>query len=338
MPAFFGLDIGTYSIKVVQLTGGTNNYRLSAFGEARTPVNLKSLTQFDKRSLANCIAKLVNEARINIKEVYLSLSETMVYSEVVELPYLSENELSSAINFEAEQYIPIPIEEVQLEYLLLSPVVKDSSQKKIEVLLVAGQKQGISQLTEISQLAGLIPTVMETEVLSLIRIANLSYRGNCIILDLGHATSKIIVLQNRSLKLLRILNIAGEAFTRAVGKELKMAFLQAEQYKAAYGLNEAVLEGKVAKAIEPVFNLIINEIKNGLNFIYQKQPDFNVRTILVSGGGALMPGLNSYLAKNLNLEAATLDPFRILLKDNSLKKISHYPGFATAVGLAARED
>lgn len=120
MSAHFGLDIGSYSIKAVQVEKKGKAYKLVGLGEIRTPANILSQSEADKRAIARAIKKLIAEAKINTKEVILCLSESAVYSRVIELPYLSQTELASAINFEAEQYIPVPLNEVKLEYVVLS--------------------------------------------------------------------------------------------------------------------------------------------------------------------------------------------------------------------------
>jgi len=337
MATHFGLDIGSFSIKAVRAERKGKNYKLVGLGEVRTPADLNSQAEADKRAIIVAIKNLVAEAKINTKDVALSLSEISVYSQVVELPYLSETELSSAINFEAEQYIPVPLEEVELEYLILSTTPKGTHERMMEILLVAAKKHAVEKIVELTEAAGLAPLVLETEILSLIRIVNLSFTGDCLFLNLGHSSTNIIILQGQTLKFTRTLNTSGEALTRVVAQELNMDFVQAEQYKSAYGLDESALEGKLRKAILPTFNVILTEITKARNFVLQKQPGLKISTLIVSGGGSSMPGLNSYLAQSLNLEVITFDPFRNFIRDERLVKIKGRPRFSTAVGLAVRE-
>lgn len=338
MLAHFGLDIGSYSIKAVMAEKRENKYRLMTFGEIKTPVSLASQAEADKIALVSAIKKLLLEIRIGVKDVVLSLSEREVFSQVIEMPYLSEMELVSAINYEAEQYIPIPLNEVKLEYLVLSNLSERVKDKKIEVLLVAAKLTSIKQLTELTEASGLVPQSLETETLSLVRVINLNFNGNLLFLNLGHATATIGIIQNQNLKFIRTLKTAGEAFTRAISRELNMEIFQAEQYKSAYGLDGAVLEGKVAKVIMPPFNIILSEVKKALNFFLQKQTDQKINTLIISGGSVGLPGLSTQLAKALNVEVVCLDPFASFIPDPRLNNFKGQARFATAVGLAIRED
>jgi len=338
MSAHFGLDIGSYSIKVAQIEKKGKGYKLAAIGEVRTPVNIVSQSEVDKRALATSIKKLVAEAKIGAKEAVLSLSESSVYTQVIELPYLSQTELASAISYEAEQYIPVPINEVKLEYIVLSTFSKGLREKKMEVLLVAARKYAIDRIVLITELAGFTPIALETEILSLVRVINFSLDKDCLILDLGNASTNIVILQDQKLKLVRTLNTAGEAFTRSVAQDLSMEFLQAEQYKTTYGLNKNVLEGKVAKAIIPIFEVILTEVRKALNFFLQKQPEAEIGTLVVAGGGAAMPGVSSFLAQALNLEVIMLDPLKNFTQESKLEKLKNRERFSTAIGLAMREE
>jgi len=340
MTAHFGLDIGSYSIKAVQVEKKETQYRLVGLGEARTPASLASESEKDKRAIAETIRKITKEAGIRKKEAALSLAESAVYSRVINLPYLSEKELASAIKFEAEQYIPIPLKEVQLEYLVLSEAGggQGGAGQAMEILLVAAQKKAIDKLVVLVEMAGLIPVILETEILSLIRVVNLGLSDNCLVLDIGNQSTTIAILENKNLKFVRSLRTSGEAFSRAVSQELNMDFFQAEKYKHAYGLNSSALEGRVAKAIAPIFEPILNEVKKSLNFFSQRPGGGQIRTIVLSGGSALMASLSTYLAQALNLQVLVLNPFSFFIQEGRLKELQGTTRFSTAVGLAIRED
>jgi type IV pilus assembly protein PilM len=337
MPAHFGLDIGSYSIKVIQAEKKDKRWRLITYGETRTPVNINSQAEADKQAIADAIKKLVKEAKIKTENVALSLPERAVYTQVINLPQLSETEIRSAINFEAEQYIPVPLGEVEVEYLVLSTSPKKTREKRMEVLLIAAQKQIMEQRVNLVETAGLTPIILETEVLSLIRLINLVFRERCLVLNLGYSSSSVFIIHNQKLELVRSINTGGEALTRAVSRELNMAYLQAEQYKTAYGLDDSVLEGKIGKVLLTTFNVILTEVNKALGFFRQKNPRSMISTLLVTGGGALMTGVNSYLAQSLNLQVMTLDPFKVFLRNEKVDKIKGKTRFSNAIGLAIRE-
>lgn len=338
MSAQLGLDLGSFSIKAVELENKGKSRKLLTLGEIRTPVNLHSQSETDKRAIANTIRRLIGEAKISTNKAVFGLTENDVFTQVVEFPYLSDTELAAAIDFEAEQYIPVPLSEVKLEYLVISsrPTGKD---KRMQVLLVAARKAAIDHFVSLIELAGLQPVALETQVLASVRLVNsLFEKGNFLLLELGHTTSNIIVLQDQKISLTRTLKTGGEALTRAVASELGMELIQAEQYKSSYGLEANVLEGKVAKAMLPAFNIVIEELKKAHNFSLQKDPNLKINSLIVSGAAALMPGLNSYLAQTINLEVVTLDPFQNFTADKRIEQLKFKSRFTTAVGLALRQE
>jgi type IV pilus assembly protein PilM len=338
MTAHFGLDIGSFSIKLVQAEKKDKRWRLAALGETMAPANINSTVEADKQKIATAIKKLVKEAKIKTDNVAIALPERDVYTQVIDLPYLSEDEIRSAIQFEAEQYIPVPLGEVELDHLVLSTSPEQVKDKRMEVLLTAAKKQAVNQRVALAEAADLVPIVLETEALSLVRLTNLVFGERCLVLNLGYSSSMVLVIEGQKLELVRSINTGGEALTRALARELGMEFMQAEQYKTAYGLEASVLEGKVAKSLLPTFNVILSEVNKALGFYRQKNPRTVISTLLVSGAGAGLGGANAYLAQSLNLEVINLEPFKNFMPDNRLMKMGTKARFATAVGLALRED
>lgn len=338
MAAHFGLDIGLYSIKLVQAEKKGSVFHLGGYGEVRTPAPISSEAEKDKLLIAEAIKKLVTDTKVSKKNVAIALSEADVFSQVIELPYLSGPELASAIKYEAEQYIPVTLEEVKLEYLVLKSPDKGSTTEKMEVLLVGAKKLALERMVKVIEQAGLIPVSVETEALSLVRVLTYNIKPTVFILDLGYRSTDMVIIHKGALKLVRTLNIGGEAITRAISKAFNMDVNQSEQYKVSYGLNTQQLEGKVAKAILPAVSAIIDEVKRGLTFFSRKEPETKVSSVILSGGGAEMPGLSSYIAKSLNLETSVADPFWIFNRDERQKKIIGRPRFSIAVGLAMRQN
>ncbi|MCM8787810.1 MAG: pilus assembly protein PilM, partial [Candidatus Omnitrophica bacterium] len=210
MTAHFGLDIGSYSIKLVEGEKKGKEWRLVTFGEAKTPVDINSDAPKDKVALSETIKKLCQSCRVTTKNVVFSLSETEVFSQVIELPYFNDAELATAINFEAEQYIPVPLDEVQLEYLVLKRPPKGSSEK-MEVLLVGAKKRILEKKVEILEAAGLIPKAAETETLALIRCLEKSNKGVYFVVDLGFRSTDLMIVLDGVLKFVRTIPSGGEA-------------------------------------------------------------------------------------------------------------------------------
>lgn len=145
-----------------------------------------------------------------------------------------------------------------------------------------------------------------------------------------------MVLSQQKIRFVRTLNTAGEAFTRAIARDIGMELIQAEQYKVAYGLSGTQLEGKIGKSILPIFRVIVDELQKAHNFFLQKEPNQKINSLIVCGGGALMLDLNSYLAQNISLEIVALDPFKNFTTNEKVNQIKAKSKFSVAAGLALR--
>jgi len=334
----FGLDIGSYSIKAIQCHSIGKKYVLDRWGEIKSPVSFESAEQKDQITLAQLIKKLVSDCQITTQNVVVALSETKVFSRVIQLPPMTDAELASAIEFEAEQYIPLPLDQVQLEYLVLKMPPKGAIGEKMEVLLIAAQKKAVDELTSLLEMSGLVPEVMETEVLAMSR-ALAGWSDSSLLINIGKESTDLVVVQGENLRFVYSFPSGGEALTRAVSQSLALDLIQAEEYKKAYGLEQSVLEGKVAAAIEPTFSQMTKQIQKVINFYSQNNPKDNLKRLILAGGSAEMPGISTYLTKTIGLETVLGSPFANFEKDSNfpqaLAKIS--ARFATAVGLATRE-
>lgn len=338
MTTFFGLDVGTASIKVAQVSMVNKVPRLIAAGMAKTPPNVfSSEAEKDLLALAEAIKKLKTEARITTNEVAVALPEKSLFTRVVEFPKMSEDELTQAIPWEAENLIPKPLSEINLDWEIIED---EESQKlgKISVLLVAAPSDLVNKYLHILKLADLVPLVLESELISIVRCFKpIINKNSLLIINLGTKGCDIAVVRKGSLFTTRSLPTGGEAITRAISSSLGFDLPVGEEYKKAYGLSSQV-EGKVAEVIEPVMSSILNEVKKAIRF-YEEKEQNPLKLAILSGGTCLLPGISEYFAKNLNMEVQIADPFSLIGTDQQispeLKKNS--PLFAIALGLALRE-
>jgi type IV pilus assembly protein PilM len=184
----FGLDIGSFSCKIIQCQKRGDKFVLQRWGEIKTPVSPDAPDAKSQTMLAETIKKLVNDTKIEGNQVVTALPEKQVYSRIIQLPPLSEAELSSAIEFEAEQYIPLPLEKVQLEYTVLEKPAKTEQGAKMNVLLIAAQKEAVEQLVHLLDMSGLVPQALETEILAIER-ALAAYADTSLIVNVGNESS-----------------------------------------------------------------------------------------------------------------------------------------------------
>lgn len=336
---FFGLDIGSYNLKVVQLAKSGKTYRLVAFGSGpSTKKGLASEAEGDLNVLAEAIKKLHQEAKISTKNVVTALPQDQVFTRTVNLPTLSEEELRSAIRWEAEQYVPIPLEEATLAHQIVGQITIDNRQK-IQVLIVAAPKRLVNKTLEVLKTAGLNTIGLETEIVAMARSLVAPNGEIALVVDLGAKATDMAIVESGLVVYSRSIPTAGEALTRAVATGLGLEPSQAEAYKRAYGVDPQKLEGKVKQAISPILEVVVSEIEKTIEF-FRGETQKTVKRVVLSGGTTGLPEVVSLMASKLSLEIQVGNPFERMEIDESLKKqVSQAPAslYAVAIGLAMKD-
>lgn len=329
----FGIDIGTSSIKIAQLKVEGNKWRLVAAGITHTPPSgLMSESERDVVSLAEAIKKLLSDAKITTREAVVSLPETKVFTRIVSFPAMSDPEVSSAVGWQIESFIPIAKKDAVYDHEVVG-----RDEKGVQVLLVAVPKIIVQKYMRILNAANLIPAAFETELLALSRsIAPPQKR--VLLVDFGATSTDLAVVVNQRLMFSRSFSTAGQALTRAVATGIGVEEKRAEEYKRAYGLGSQ-LQGKVKQALDPVLFVIVDEIKKAMGFWLEEHRSEPIEAVVVVGGTAGLPSLTPLLAEALKIEVDVGNPFsEVLLDPTSQKTLLPYaPLYAIAVGLAMRK-
>lgn len=336
-----GIDIGSKSIKIVELRKSGANYNLAAsgiVGLTGTPIDKLE----DERELANLsqiIKKLCKEARISSKEVAFSIPDHLVFTRTIKLPLLNDAEIESAVKWEAEQYIPIPIADAVVQHAVLERREK-ANPPEVVVLLVAAPKLVVQKWTKVIKTAGLNAVAAETELIALTR-ALAPQDKNVLLLDFGASSADIAISNHGLLSFSRSIPIAGDAFTRAVSQSLGISAQQAEEYKKTYGLEEKLAEGKIKAVISPIMTMVVDEIKKAIHYYQSEEKGESPTAVIISGGSAGMKGLPVLLTQLLGgMEVLIGNPFsRLAMEPETLKNLLPYaPLYSIAVGLAMIED
>lgn len=334
-----GLDIGSYSIKMVEIQKEGNAPRLKAAGmvgyQGISPDAAK--TDQELLPLADAIKKLHKQINTSSKEVNISLPEAKVFTRMVKFPLLSDQELASAIKWEAEQYIPIPVSEAIIQYQIIERK-ETATPPGVKFLLVAAPRALVEKYVKVVQMAGLTVVGVETELLSLVR-ALAPAEKTALLLDFGASSSDIAISAKKQLVFSRSIPTAGKALTRALAQGLGMSPVQAEEYKKTYGLAKKELEGKVKQVLDPVVRLIADEIKKAIYFYESEEKGESPSLIIVSGGTSAMPYLIPTLTEILGMEVILGNPLASLVLDPVTKKNLENLGslYSVAFGLALRE-
>ena len=338
-----GLDLGRHTIRAVEIEKSKGKAVLEKCGVYdNSHLNIDSDSKEDNKNYSEAIKHFFSEMGFDTPNVVVSLPEYNAFIRIIKVPKMSEKELRSSIEYEAEQYIPFPIKEMNISYQVVDNDFKDPN--LMEVMLVAAKKDILNKYINLLREAGLVPRALEPETLSLSRVLGKSGDGShaSIILNVGFTNTLIIATYKGYVRLARNIPIGGDTFTRSIQQKLNLDYMQAEEYKKAYGLESNQAEGKVFEAIKPVFENIISEVKRSDIFFTTHNSNVSINRVVISGGTALMPGLLTYMASNLDTEVELANPWkdiRLLPKLESQKDIilENGPVYSVAVGLALKE-
>lgn len=335
-----GIDIGSKTIKIVELLGDKDKFSLkSAAVAAYTGLDVEHIQdEKDLVGMAEAIKKLVKESKVTGKNVNLALPESQVFTRVVRFPMLSDQEVASAIKWEAEQYIPFPIEEAVVTHQILERR-EQASPPEVLVLLIAVQRALVEKYVKIISAGGLNCVAVETELMSMARCLA-PVNQTAMIIDFGARSTDLAIVKNGMLSFSRSIATAGDALTRAIAQSFNVPVSQAEEYKRTYGLAKKQLEGKVGSSLEPILKILVDEIKKAIYF-YQSEEKGEIPTSLIlTGGSAGLPEASSYFAANLNMEVIVGNPFgRVAVDQNVFKTLSAFaPLYSIACGLAMRQN
>lgn len=333
-----GLDIGSKTIKVVELSSEGTTFRLRGSGVVGYSGNTPEKMNSDKETvdLAGVIKKLFSDAKISSRDVVIALPEASVFTRTIKFPLLTDQEIASAVKWEAEQYIPIPISEAIIQHTILEKR-ETVNPPEVLVLLVAAPKDLAERYIKVVSMAHLNVVTVETELIALVR-ALAPAQGVLLIVDFGAKSTDIAVAKNGNLLFSRSITTAGDAFTRAVAQVLGVEYQQAEEYKKTYGLASSQLEGKIKGAIDPVFNVVVDEIKKAIHFYQSEEKGEAPTSVILSGGTAGMPEAIPFLTKVLGLEVIVGNPFlKVQTNPETLNRLAPFaPLYSIAVGLALR--
>ena len=338
-----GLHLGNHSFKAAELERSKDGPVLKKYGIYRNPkVSFSSSDNSDIKDYSSALDAFFSEVGFSTRDVVVSLPEHEVFVRTIKVPNMSEKELGSSIQFEAEQYVPLPIKEVTLSYQLLGP---DNFEKdKMEVLLVAAKKEIVTRHVDVLKKAHLVPRGLEPETLAISRVLGSSAQNPnaTVIVSVNTENTLIVVAYKGFVRLTRSVAAGGDALTRAIQQGLSLDYMQAEEYKKTYGLDQTKVDGKVFAALKPVFDSIISEVNRSKVFFSSRNAHVIINKVVVSGGTALMPGLLLYMVNNLDVEVELANPWRSVnfspkLESEQEKILGLGPLFVTPVGLALKE-
>jgi type IV pilus assembly protein PilM len=336
-----GLDIGSSGIKAVELTKTKKGYQL--MGVAHEPLGPDAVVDgaiMDAPAVAECIRKML-VGRFKPKAVATGVSGHSVIVKRVVVPATTPSEVEASIHFDAEQYIPFDIGEVNLDYQLVGPGATTSLDPGTEVVLVAAKKDKIQNQTNVITLAGRTPEVVDIDAFALQNTFEANYtvspRSTVALLNIGASLTNINITKGGMPLFIRDVSVGGNQYTDILQKELQLSFQEAEDLKL--GKSGGSEMEMVQQLLESITDMLVTEVQKTFDFFRETYPSETISQILISGGTARMPGLAERIAATFSCPTEVLDPFKTIKvgMDKGLDKVSSLgPSLAVAVGLALR--
>ncbi|MGQ9618356.1 MAG: type IV pilus assembly protein PilM [Candidatus Aminicenantia bacterium] len=341
-----GLDLGSSAIKVVELSSRSKKheevYELIALGYEPLPHQaIVEGTIMDSASVSDAIKKLFAELKIKNNNVATSISGSAVSIKRIPLPLMSPEELEESIQWEAKHHISLPIEDVNLDYYILSTYPE---QGKMEILLTAARKERINLYSAAIAQAGKNVTLMDVDGLALQNAFEANYemyRDRVVVLiNIGASTTNINIVASGIPLLVRDIFFGGNYFTDLIQKEFSLTFDKAESLKrgnSVDGISPAVIQ----PLIQIGFSELRKEIAQTFDFLRLTYTDKRIERIILSGGSSKLPGLQSFLSKEFDCSVELFNPFRNIHFSERLYDrdflMEMAPVFSVAVGLALRK-
>jgi len=341
--AVVGLDIGSSAVKAVELKAAGKAFRVTAFAaEPIPPDSIVDGAIIDGGAVADAIRRLFDQKGFRSKEVAASLSGNAVIVKKISLPVMTGAELAESIYWEAEQYIPFDIQDVNLDYQVLDPGTGPDGKGTMEVLLVAAKKEKIADYTGVITQAGRTPVVVDVDAFALQNAYEVNYGLEpdqvVVLLNAGASAINVNILRGDQSVFTRDISMGGNAYTEAVQKELDLPYEVAEELKKGTPVDGATFED-ARPVLRAVTESVLLEIQKTFDFYKASAATDQINRIVVSGGASRVADFRELLQERFGTPVEEFDPFRMVSwneKSLGAPATGVAASAAVAVGLALR--
>ena len=337
-----GVDVGSSSVKAVELQGKGGDFQLVSLGFESLPSDSVVDGQImELNAVSNAIGSIFNEHKITTPRVAAGVNGHSVIVKNIVLPQMGDDELQESFAWHAEEHIPFDIADVNLDFH-----VTGRTEDAIHVLMAACKRDKIANLKQAIQLAGKQPMVIDVDAFALQNCYELNYEpqpGQVVaLLNIGASTTNINILNAAQSVFTRDASFGGNQYTSLLQKELGLTFDQAESVKRGMPVPEGAEQREIGPIMDTVSDILALEIQKTMDFYRATAEDGEsaVQKILISGGGSKLPGLVEFLSNRFEIPVEMFDPFRKIRVDargfdpEYMREI--VPEMAIAVGLALR--
>src|SRR6186997_968559 len=342
--AVVGLDIGSSAVKAVELKPSGKTYKVTGFGtEPLPPDSIVDGAIIDGAAVADAIRRLFDSRGIKTKDVAASLSGNAVIVKKISLPIMSDAELAESIYWEAEQYIPFDIQDVNLDYQILDRGDAAAGKGTMDVLLVAAKKEKIADYTGVIAQAGRSAVVVDVDAFALQNAYEVNYgidpNAVVVLLNAGASATNINILHGDQSVFTRDISTGGNAYTEALQKELNLPFEQADELKRGVAV-DSVTYDDARPVLRAVTENVMLEVQKTFDFFRTSAGSDRITRIVVSGGASRAEGFVEMLGERFQAPVEFFDPFKRVTFDAAkfgVDAVDVGPTAAVAVGLALRK-
>ncbi len=312
----FGFDIGTGSIKVMQVGSEARKkrpvvgYGMIRFDGTKTMrdgeiIDIKTVAKVAKELFQH---QLIGD--ITTHRVALSVPTFRTYTRELQLPKMSDKELAQAVQAEAEQYIPRPLDELYIDHTITA-----RTENEITVYMVAVPRNIVDSYINLTQVLGLEAVFIEPSIISSTRLLGLDTHNEIpgVLVDFGTRSADVSIFDNQRVTVSGTVQSGGDLFTERIKDALGVNQEEATLIKTKYGLSLSKKQAEIRKAVEPLLSQTIKEVKRMVRYYEERGDNTNkIGQIITMGGGANMPGLNDYLTEHLRMPVRMFDPWQVL--------------------------
>ncbi len=339
---YFGVDLGNSGIRLVELKLIHDKPTLVTYGDIELPFGLMSSdSPADQQRVAEVLKKLVTDARVSTKNAVGGLPASKVFASIITMPQMSDQEIAHSIRFQADKYVPMPLDQVKLDFFRLT---NDKNATEIDVLLVATPTNIANKYLNIFQQAGLELMALDVNAIAQSRSMVATADIDVIIVEFASMSTDIGLVSQGVTGLIRSINVGAKSLVRVTAQNLGLDEAQAEQFVRKFGLTQTKLEGQVYRAMKPLLDNVVEEIKRSIDFFYSNRaketgvPSRKVEKVVITGGAAAIPEMPVFLANAIGLPVEMGNPWQRIsyAKEFSDRLGGMALGYSTAVGLALR--
>ncbi|MDD5430632.1 MAG: type IV pilus assembly protein PilM [Candidatus Pacebacteria bacterium] len=344
--SYLGVDIGTTSIKVVELAKKKGLPLLKSYGFLESYGHLERLNNAIQTSTlkmleqetAGLLVAIIKQIDAGTKSAIASLPAFSAFTTLLELPLMSEGDTAQAMSFQAKQYIPLPMASVTIDWMKVGERKdEETGEMKQQVLLISVPNEIIRKYKTIFKNAGLNLVALEIEGISTARVLTPRTDKNILIVDIGSRSTAISIARNGLLKFSGQTDFAGGSLTQTVASGLNIRVRRAEDLKKKRGLTGVGGEYELSTLMMPMLDVIISEVKRVKNNFENNYKE-SVESVILAGGGANLMGIEQYFSGQLGLPVSRANPFSEVEYPNEIgpfvKELG--PEFVVALGLGIK--